>query len=63
MNFISIVVTLICSFLITFLLMPSLIRYFHTKKKGSKFEKKGQSGMLRRLELLQWEDSYLLFLP
>lgn len=41
MNFISIVVTLICSFLITFLLMPSLIRYFHAKKEGQQIRKEG----------------------
>ena len=41
MNFISIVVTLICSFLITFLLMPSLIRYFHTKKEVQQIRKEG----------------------
>ncbi|WP_407458651.1 phospho-N-acetylmuramoyl-pentapeptide-transferase, partial [Limosilactobacillus vaginalis] len=41
MNFISIVVTLICSFLITFLLMPSLIRYFHAKKEGHQIRKEG----------------------
>lgn len=41
MNFISIVVTLICSFLITFLLMPSLIRYFRAKKEGQQIRKEG----------------------
>ena len=41
MNFISIVVTLVCSFLITFLLMPSLIRYFRAKKEGQQIRKEG----------------------
>lgn len=41
MNFISIVVTLVCSFLITFLLMPSLIRYFRVKKEGQQIRKEG----------------------
>ena len=41
MNFISIVVTLFCSFLITFLLMPSLIRYFRAKKEGQQIRKEG----------------------
>ena len=41
MNFISIVITLVCSFLITFLLMPSLIRYFRAKKEGQQIRKEG----------------------
>lgn len=41
MNFISIVVTLVCSFLITFLLIPSLIRYFRAKKEGQQIRKEG----------------------
>ncbi|MBB1062362.1 phospho-N-acetylmuramoyl-pentapeptide-transferase [Limosilactobacillus fastidiosus] len=41
MNFLSIVITLVCSFLITFLLMPSLIRYFRAKKEGQQIRKEG----------------------
>ena len=41
MNFISIAITLICSFLITFLLMPYLIRYFRAKKEGQQIRKEG----------------------
>lgn len=41
MNFISIVITLVCSFLITFLLMPYLIRYFRAKKEGQQIRKEG----------------------
>lgn len=41
MNFLSIVLTLICSFLITFLLMPYLIRYFRAKKEGQQIREEG----------------------
>lgn len=41
MNILSIVLTLISSFLITFLLMPSLIRYFRAKKEGQQIRKEG----------------------
>ena len=41
MNTLSIVLTLVSSFLITFLLMPSLIRYFQAKKEGQQIRKEG----------------------
>ncbi len=41
MNTLSIVLTLVSSFLITFLLMPSLIRYFRAKKEGQQIRKEG----------------------
>ena len=41
MNTLSIVLTLVSSFLITFLLMPSLIRYFQEKKEGQQIRKEG----------------------
>lgn len=56
MNFLSAVLTILSSFLITFLLMPSLIKYFRAKKKDSRFVKKALPGMLKRLGRQQWED-------
>ncbi|MGM9892198.1 phospho-N-acetylmuramoyl-pentapeptide-transferase [Limosilactobacillus sp.] len=41
MNTLSIVLTLVSSFLITFLLMPSLIRYFRAKKEGQQIREEG----------------------
>ena len=41
MNTLSIVLTLVSSFLITFLLMPSLICYFRAKKEGQQIRKEG----------------------
>ena len=41
MNTLSIVLTLVSSSLITFLLMPSLIRYFRAKKEGQQIRKEG----------------------
>lgn len=41
MNLLSGVLTLISAFLITFLLMPSLIRYFRAKKEGQQIRKEG----------------------
>ena len=58
MNFLSAVLTILSSFLITFLLMPSLIKYFRAKKKVSRFVKKVLPGMLKRLGRQQWEDYY-----
>ena len=41
MNFLSAVLTILSSFLITFLLMPSLIKYFRAKKEGQQIRKEG----------------------
>lgn len=41
MNFYVLAITLICSFLITFLLMPYLIRYFRSKKEGQQIREDG----------------------
>lgn len=47
MSILVVILTLLSSFLITFLLMPSLIRYFRAKKKDSRFGKKVRPGMLK----------------
>ncbi len=41
MHIAAVILTLISSFLITFLLMPSLIRYFHAKKEGQQIREEG----------------------
>lgn len=41
MNFLTAILTVISAFLITFLLMPSLIRYFRSKKEGQQIRKEG----------------------
>ncbi len=41
MSFLPIILTLICSFLITYLLMPSLIKYFRSKHEGQQIRKEG----------------------
>ena len=41
MHIAAVILTLISSFLITFLLMPSLIRYFRAKKEGQQIREEG----------------------
>ena len=41
MNFLTAILTVVSAFLITFLLMPSLIRYFRSKKEGQQIRKEG----------------------
>lgn len=46
--------TLVSAFLITFLLMPSLIRYFRAKKRANRFEKRAQPGTRKRPAPRRW---------
>ena len=41
MSILVVILTLLSSFLITFLLMPSLIRYFRAKKEGQQIREEG----------------------
>lgn len=58
MNFLSAVLTILSSFLITFLLMPSLIKYFRAKKEGQQIRKEGPTWHAKKLGRQQWEDYY-----
>ena len=50
MNFLSAVLTILSSFLITFLLMPSLIKYFRAKKEGQQIRNNFVGCCLARID-------------
>ena len=62
MSILVVILTLLSSFLITFLLMPSLIRYFRAKKEGQQIREEGPTWHAKKPGRRQWA-GFCLSLP